>query len=122
MVTSTALRILARLCVCSALSSELGGCALIEDLGDVTLAPSDGGAGASGGGAVAIEVPGSGYAIDATEVTNAAYLAWLATKPDPGSQAAACGWNKTFAPAASGNGCDQLDPAKLPERPVDCVN
>lgn len=45
-------------------------------------------------------VAAGGYGIDATEVTNADYAAWLATSPEPELQPADCQWNTSFVPAA----------------------
>lgn len=48
---------------------------------------------------------GPGYRIDATEVTQGQYAAWLATKPAlPASTDANCGWKATgsYAPAGTG--------------------
>jgi sulfatase modifying factor 1 len=54
-------------------------------------------------------VAAGGYTIDATEVTNAEYAAWLATQPAATSQTVDCAWNTTFVPeqgwpAAGGDG------------------
>jgi formylglycine-generating enzyme required for sulfatase activity len=40
------------------------------------------------------------FCIDATEVTNAAYAAWLATGPSVASQPSFCAWNGDYAPAS----------------------
>jgi sulfatase modifying factor 1 len=37
------------------------------------------------------------YCVDSTEVTNAEYAAFVASKPDPTQQVAACSWNTSFA-------------------------
>jgi formylglycine-generating enzyme required for sulfatase activity len=39
-----------------------------------------------------------GYCVDATEVTRAAYAAWLETEPDASNQIPACSWNASFVP------------------------
>ncbi len=46
-------------------------------------------------------VAAGGYGIDATEVTNADYDAWLATHPDASLQTGDCAWNKSYVPSAS---------------------
>jgi formylglycine-generating enzyme required for sulfatase activity len=38
------------------------------------------------------------FCMDATEVTNADYAAWLDTAPDPAVQSSSCVWNETFLP------------------------
>ena len=48
--------------------------------------------------APATTTSGEPYCIDSTEVTNADYKAFLATKPDPISQALACSKNNSFTP------------------------
>ncbi len=45
-----------------------------------------------------VELSGRSFCIDSTEVTNADCAAWLETAPDPGAQAASCGWNGSFDP------------------------
>jgi formylglycine-generating enzyme required for sulfatase activity len=40
------------------------------------------------------------FCIDATEVTNAAYGAWLATGPSIAAQPSSCAWNVDFSPTA----------------------
>jgi formylglycine-generating enzyme required for sulfatase activity len=42
---------------------------------------------------------GGSYCIDATEVSNADYEAWLSTTPDAADQPASCAWNTTFTPS-----------------------
>lgn len=74
-----------------------------------------GGAGGSGGaggqngcpsglaGPALVEVPtldGGSYCIDATEVRNADYEAWLAESPSTADQQASCSWNTTFTPVS----------------------
>lgn len=39
-----------------------------------------------------------GFCVDAAEVTNADYAAWLATAPSVAAQPAACAWNADFTP------------------------
>ncbi len=60
-------------------------------------------------------VAAGGYGIDATEVTNSAYAAWLATFPDPELQPAQCAHNTSFIPAKDW-------PSLKPERPVTSVD
>ena len=67
-----------------------------------------GGTGGAGGAASACPAgPGpamvdvGGFCVDATEVTNGAYAAWLATGPSTGGEPAACSFNKSFVPKAS---------------------
>jgi formylglycine-generating enzyme len=43
----------------------------------------------------------SGFSIDATEVTQAQYHAWLATAPSTSGQASLCSWNTSYSPEAS---------------------
>lgn len=43
---------------------------------------------------------GEAYCIDATEVTNAHYVAWLESAPDVANQAPSCASNLSFAPSA----------------------
>jgi formylglycine-generating enzyme required for sulfatase activity len=53
-----------------------------------------------------VPLPGGG-SIDATEVTQCQYAAWLATKPSTTGQSKACGFNHDFAPA---DGCLLMAP------------
>jgi formylglycine-generating enzyme required for sulfatase activity len=59
----------------------------------------DAGSGTCQGEAGAAGVFIGSYCVDATEVTNAEYAAFLATAPDPTQQIARCAWNKSFAPS-----------------------
>jgi formylglycine-generating enzyme len=43
----------------------------------------------------------TGFAIDATEVTQAQYHAWLATTPSASGQTPLCSWNTSYSPEAS---------------------
>jgi formylglycine-generating enzyme required for sulfatase activity len=47
-----------------------------------------------------VQLPGP-MCIDATEVTNEQYAAWLAKSPSTSGQPSYCAWNTTFAPTAS---------------------
>lgn len=69
----------------------------------VVDAPGDptGGSDASDGGCPPGMVAATGYCIDATEVTNAAYAEFLAANVDPKTQPAKCAANTTFTPAGS---------------------
>ena len=57
-----------------------------------------------------------GFAIDATEVTWAQYLAWLRTDPSTVDQRQACAWNQSFEPS-----CPKPS-AELGDMPVVCVD
>jgi formylglycine-generating enzyme len=46
--------------------------------------------------------PGGAYSIDAYEVTNAQYMAWLATAPRTSGQRDECVWNDRFEPGLAG--------------------
>lgn len=93
-----------------------------------------GGAGGAGGGGVvcpeqgmvAISLPeGGAYCIDAKEVTNAEYGAFVTAAPPVGDQDAYCLWNMSFAPSTSGmSGCDAAltDPVARAGYPVVCVD
>ncbi|PKN46617.1 MAG: hypothetical protein CVU63_07355 [Deltaproteobacteria bacterium HGW-Deltaproteobacteria-20] len=67
-----------------------------------------------------------GYAIDATEVTRAQYLAWLNTSPPTGAQPSHCEWNATFEPETNHvmAGCNPYTwpPEDGDDRPVGCVD
>jgi formylglycine-generating enzyme len=79
------------------------------DAGDLVFArPDAGGACPSG----MIDV--GSFCIDPTEVTNAAYAAFLGTRPSPRWQPAYCAWNKDYEPP---NGVPPND-----QRPVVQVN
>lgn len=65
------------------------------------------------------------FDIDATEVTAAAYMAFVAAKVDPSTQPPYCGWNASFAPVEDDvdAGCTgPLDVAQFPDRPVVCID
>ena len=47
---------------------------------------------------VKVELSDRAFCMDATEVTNADYAAWLETDPDPTAQPPSCGWNESFDP------------------------
>lgn len=66
---------------------------------------------------VAVMVPlPDGNAIDATEVTNEQYEAWLSSDPLIANQPEECGWNDSFTP-----GCG-WQPGEMPDTPVTCVD
>jgi sulfatase modifying factor 1 len=57
-----------------------------------------------------------GYCIDATEVTNASYAAFLMSKgADTSGQPSFCSWNSSYAPSCA-------SAAKQDDAPVTCVN
>ena len=65
----------------------------------------------------------SRFCIDTTEVTNAAYSSFIATKPDPASQDGVCAWNKHFLFGDDMSGplvCQTRD--KTPDHPASCIN
>ncbi|MBL9025474.1 MAG: SUMF1/EgtB/PvdO family nonheme iron enzyme [Myxococcales bacterium] len=123
----------------------LGGCWVALDLDDkeFSLVPGDTGGGGAGGGSttttggrdgmVAVSPPGHDpYLIDSTEVTVAAYDAWLKTSPSTDGQRSTCSWNTSFVPGecdpngscgCSGSGItlegELLKSAKLPVRCID---
>ena len=67
-----------------------------------------------------------GYAIDATEVAQSQYAAWLATSPNTTTQISECTWNDQFAPETDVATwrCDQLvwPPESKGQHPVVCVD
>jgi sulfatase modifying factor 1 len=77
--------------------------------GDAGSAGSGGGGGGAGTSGCPAGLPGPGlvqvssasgsYCIDATEVTNAHYAAFLATTPPTGGQVPKCSWNSNYTPA-----------------------
>jgi formylglycine-generating enzyme required for sulfatase activity len=85
-------------------------------------------------GLVDVDQGGLHFSIDPTEVTNAAYAAWLAEKPDPtATKDPRCAWNTSFRPGALDPPCAaELDPtcdfdidaeaAEHPNQPVHCVD
>jgi formylglycine-generating enzyme required for sulfatase activity len=130
-----------------AMALSLGGCWTVLGLGDKEFDLGSGGAtttsststttGAGGGreGMVRVEHGAQSFYIDATEVTNEAYLAWLMKSPSPTSSDPHCGWNTSVHPGTL-DGCPQpSDPqcdamvsgfesyALLhPKEPVACVD
>ena len=62
--------------------------------------------------------------VDVTEVTQAAYAAFLASSP--GAQPAECSWNTSYVPGQQMNGfvCSPglFDPSGRPDHPVRCVD
>jgi len=66
--------------------------------------------------AAMVEVPGPNgdtYCMDATEVTNAHYAAWLATNPSLADQSAFCASNTSFEPAAGAPPMNDLPVASV---------
>jgi formylglycine-generating enzyme required for sulfatase activity len=61
-------------------------------------------------------VAAGGYGIDATEVTNAAFAAWLATSPEPALQPAECAHNASFVPSSD------WPATSAPDHPVTSVD
>jgi len=65
------------------------------------------------------------FCIDRTEVTNAQYAAFLASKPTGGSLPASCAYRVSsadFAPFTDSNDCNQYDPSGMPSWPVACID
>src|SRR5687768_3308013 len=94
----------------------LEGCsAFIDELSDNEYSRDGGGAadGAGTGGEhpdmVHVQAFGLDYWIDATEVTNADYAAWLAESPDPSSVDARCSTNASLRPGVTSEGCVEED-------------
>lgn len=73
---------------------------------------------------VVIEHPRGAYCIDRTEVTRAAYQAFLDTNPDPASMPAPCEWKTSHEPRASGQNCEpkHYEPSLKPTHPVVCID
>jgi len=76
---------------------------------------------------VEVTAPGGGssYCIDATEVTQAQYAAFLTAKGgDTSGQASYCSWNTSYQPATAGGECTTTTyaPSTRPKRPVTCVD
>jgi len=67
---------------------------------------------------------GASYEIDATEVTNAQYAAFLATDPALETPDDKCTWNGSFEPSTESRGCDEWEfrPAEQPDHPIVCVD
>lgn len=112
----------------------LGACTFLRPL-DEYGPPSDAGvAPATEGGISACasgQVSAGNFCIDATEVTQEAYAAFLdatagGASVDRPSLPAACATKKSFRPGdpATPGGCDTsyFDPARRPRRPVACVD
>lgn len=64
---------------------------------------------------------GTGYCVDATEVTSAQYQAFLDARPAI-EQPARCGENDSFQPLAEAPCEGAYDPAVRPDHPVSCVD
>lgn len=62
------------------------------------------------------------YCIDATEVRQADWAAWLATSPSTGAQVAECTSNASFAPDTAGACASAYNPGTTPNLPVVCVD
>jgi formylglycine-generating enzyme required for sulfatase activity len=87
-----------------------------------------------GGGMVTVAVPGGpGYRIDAVEVTNSAYAAFLASPPALDGQTPVCSFNHSFQPGVQSplrggqpHECPDVDfvseVAGHPDWPVSCVD
>ncbi|MFW5739361.1 MAG: formylglycine-generating enzyme family protein, partial [Myxococcota bacterium] len=75
-----------------------------------------------------VEVPppggGDGYCIDATEVTQGQYAAFLQAGTGTNSQPNYCEWNNNYQPATSGGDCtsSSFAPSTHPDRPVVCID
>jgi formylglycine-generating enzyme required for sulfatase activity len=63
-----------------------------------------------------LEVDVGGYWIDALEVSNSEYLAFLSSDPDPASQPSVCSWNWTYLPDGDWPLLDE------PDRPVTWID
>jgi formylglycine-generating enzyme len=62
------------------------------------------------------------YCIDATEVRQADWAAWLATSPSTGGQLSECTGNTSFAPDTAGACASAYNPGTTPNLPVVCVD
>jgi formylglycine-generating enzyme len=58
----------------------------------------------------------AGFCIDRTEVTRAAYAAWLGSNPSTSNQITDCTWNDDFVPSC------EWPSADAPNKPVVCVD
>jgi formylglycine-generating enzyme len=92
-----------------------------------TDAGADGDAAPSGpcpaGMLVVNAVTGARYCIDATEVTQSAYKAFLTTDGGaPSNQPSECAFNASFIPPAPGCAQSTYTPDDTPNRPVTCVD
>ena len=98
---------------------------------DVVMPSSDAGAEAacpSAHGPAMVQVPGGGFCIDSTEVTNTEYAEFV-TAVSMGASIAMpangthCAWNGSIAPKTSGDGCtpSTTDTTMHPDWPVTCV-
>ena len=120
-------------------SSGGGGAATAGASGNGGTSGSAGNAGSGGGGAKncpvnlegppLIEIPkpgGNFYCMDRTEVTNQEYSLFLASQPGTANQAAACGFNTSFAPdtspACAAEEVAKYDPVARPNVPVGCID
>jgi formylglycine-generating enzyme required for sulfatase activity len=63
-----------------------------------------------------------GYAIDATEVTRAAYAAWLEAKPPADGQPKYCEWNTTFEPDAECMASEYVCKTDCDQHPQVCLD
>lgn len=112
-------------------SAGAGGSAAVGGSGGMAAAAgASGGAGAGGCPADMVRVEGQAfteYCIDETEVTAAAYRAFLDTSPSTTGQPASCASNDDFSPRTDGgsdNTCNAgvYDPSARPMHPVTCVD
>jgi formylglycine-generating enzyme required for sulfatase activity len=74
---------------------------------------------------IAVPKPTSGsYCVDATEVSQAEYAAWLQSNPPTTGQTAMCVSNATFQPATINNSCTATTyaPSATPNTPVVCID
>lgn len=119
------------------------GCWTLLGLGDkeYTRGPGAGGSGGSSSsghaGMIRVEHGAQSFYIDATEVTNEAYSAWLhqATPPSPQVSNPHCGWNTSLRPGVA-DGCPfpsdpicdtratsfESEAIAHPRQPVACVD
>jgi Sulfatase-modifying factor enzyme 1 len=65
---------------------------------------------------------GTSFCIDATEVTQQAFDAWLSAAPDPSSQPSYCALNLAFEPDLGACVGGSYTPAVTPDLPVTCVD
>jgi sulfatase modifying factor 1 len=97
---------------CSPAGGVARGCVVPEE--PVTVCCTSGGD-LCPRGMVPVELPGQSlYCIDATEVTQEAYSAFLAAAPPDVDQLPECDWNSSFSPQGG-----MLGPGDLPVRGVD---
>lgn len=97
----------------------------------VACGGDDGGAAATGDCPSGLEGPElvfvpspgpTGYCIDATEVTQAQYQAFLDAEPEEVAQPDRCAENPTFQPLADAQCEGAYAPAEVPNHPVSCID